>query len=209
MGPRCATAEEPVAWEIVEPATTDPVHKGYVHFSDEGETQLSEQGIKRRDPSDAIKVGGTYHVWYTKIVEGTEGFPGGWGGTIWSASSPDGYTWTEQGQALGNSPNPVDWDSHGVYTPNIAIYKGRYFLAYTAQSDAEPQHVNRRAGIGIAVSSSPAGPWEKLAHNPAIPPGGSLADFGTQWDGSRPAWGLKMTGTGLQRFSITWPDAPD
>ncbi len=35
------------------------------------------------------------------------------------------------------------------------------------------------------------------------------ADFGTQWDGSRPAWGLKMAGTGLQRFAIEWPDVHD
>lgn len=338
--PMTGSAEESVAWEAIEPASTHPVQEGYVDFTDEGQPQLLDEAIKRRDPSDIIKVGETYYVWYTKILEGTQGFPGGWGGTVWYATSPDGRLWTEQDLAIAKSSKAADWDSHGAYTPNIAVYKGRYFLAYTAQSNAEPRHVNRRTGIGIAVSGKPEGPWEKLAHNPVIAPGDALADadgfvcddtvfiagmdglilyykgwakmhatngrpirykspkgakgkqggstfllgavsanpgkepfikfskgplhrahemvlwpeadgstgsfamgwgkllyyrakdgqnfvpittiesrqaaaglyradFGSQWDGSRPSWGLKMDGTGLQRFSISWPDTPD
>ena len=54
-----------------------------------------EAGVMRRDPSDIIKVGDLYYVWYSKgrIAPGYDA-------TVWYATSPDGHTWTEQGMAL-------------------------------------------------------------------------------------------------------------
>ena len=117
MTSQMALAQETVAWGIVEPASTNPALTALVTFKNEGKTQLAEEGIKRRDPSDIIRVGETYYVWYTKILEETEGYPGGWGDTIWYATSPDGITWNEQSQALAPASNTEAWDSHGVYTP--------------------------------------------------------------------------------------------
>lgn len=59
-----------------------------------------EKGMMRRDPSDIIRVGGLYYVWYTKVLEGAIHYPEGNSGTIWYAVSEDGIKWTEQGEAL-------------------------------------------------------------------------------------------------------------
>jgi len=54
-----------------------------------------ETGVMRRDPSDIIKVGNLYYVWYTKSHVAH-----GYDATIWYATSPDGHTWTEKGRGL-------------------------------------------------------------------------------------------------------------
>src|SRR5210317_2050409 len=54
-----------------------------------------EEGVMRRDPSDIIKVGDLYYVWYSKGKIGP-----GYDATVWFATSPDGRVWTEQGMAL-------------------------------------------------------------------------------------------------------------
>ena len=57
-----------------------------------------EKGCTRRDPSDVIKIGNTWYVYYTKIYGRS---PGYWG-TVWYATSKDeGYSWKEQGEILG------------------------------------------------------------------------------------------------------------
>ena len=57
-----------------------------------------EKGCTRRDPSDVLKAGETYYVYYTKIYGRA---PGYWG-TVWYAISNDeSCTWKEQGEILG------------------------------------------------------------------------------------------------------------
>ncbi|MCK5839907.1 MAG: hypothetical protein KAG99_08660, partial [Bacteroidales bacterium] len=57
-----------------------------------------ENGCTRRDPSDVIKVGSTYYVYYTKVYGKSSGY---WG-TIWYAKSIDeGFSWNEEGEILG------------------------------------------------------------------------------------------------------------
>lgn len=51
----------------------------------------------RRDPSDIIKVDELYYVWYSKGP-----IKPGYDATVWYATSPDGYEWTEQGQAFAS-----------------------------------------------------------------------------------------------------------
>jgi hypothetical protein len=128
----------------------------------------------RRDPSDIIKVGDSYYIWYTKLDSTAPGYPGGWAGTVWYASSPDGWIWEEQGQALAKGPSGA-WDGYGAYTPNILPYKGKFYIAYTAQTDAEPDFKLRQAAIGMAVSDSPDGPWKRLDNNPVISPSSLLS----------------------------------
>lgn len=123
----------------------------------------AEKEIMRRDPSDVIKVGDLYYVWYTKGAEF-----GGYNGTVWYATSPDGHTWTEKGESLARGEKG-NWDGQSVFTPNILVAEGRYWLFYTGVS-YYPK--GRKEGpdskIGIAVSDAPDGPWEKLATNPAL-----------------------------------------
>ena len=132
-----------------------------------------EKGWTRRDPSDVIKVDDYYYVWYTK-VKGRS--PGYWG-TIFYAISDDGLHWTEKGEALGTG-YPGEFDSQAVFTPNILHYRDKYYLYYTAvkptpgndMNEFENNSVNDFTHIGVAVSTSPDGPFVRCSRNPIISP---------------------------------------
>jgi predicted GH43/DUF377 family glycosyl hydrolase len=131
-----------------------------------------EKGVMRRDPSDVIKVGNLYYVWYSK---GT--IAPGYDATVWYASSPDGIHWTEQGMAVDKGKVGT-WEGGSVFTPNILVAEGRYWLFYTGISgDYNKKPFNPDSKIGIAVSDSPDGPWEKLATNPALKNSDTREDF--------------------------------
>jgi hypothetical protein len=123
-----------------------------------------EKGVMRRDPSDIIKAGGLYYVWYSKGPQAH-----GYNATVWYATSPDGHTWTERGEAVARGP-VGSWDEQSVFTPNILVAEGKYWLFYTA---VPKPFINKgsnitKTAIGIAVSGSPDGPWKKLNSNPIL-----------------------------------------
>ena len=129
-----------------------------------------EPGVTRRDPSPVIRVGDLYYVWYTKATRD----PSGYFGTIWYATSPDGHSWREVGEALGTGDAGA-WDEHAVFTPTILVAGGRYYLFYTA---VPSPFTNDNGGpgatptaIGVASSDSPDGPWARCAGSPVIRPG--------------------------------------
>jgi len=130
-----------------------------------------EAGVMRRDPSDIIKVGDLYYVWYSKGK-----ISPGYDATVWYAMSPDGKTWTEKGMALAKG-KPGTWEAESVFTPNIMVAKGRYWLFYTGVSRKYGKGYNPDSKIGIAVSDSPKGPWERLASNPALKNSDNPNDF--------------------------------
>lgn len=127
----------------------------------------------RRDPSDVIKVGNKYYVWYTRMDSPVRS---GYWGTIWYATSEDeGYTWQEQGMALGLGAEG-EFDSHSVFTPNILAHSGKYYLYYTAvqptpenvENAFENNSINDFTAIGLAVADRPDGPFERIANNPIL-----------------------------------------
>ena len=131
-----------------------------------------EAGIARRDPSDVIKVGNTYYVWYTRVTKDQAGYPSGYPGSVWYATSTDGRRWTERGLCIPPGPDDA-WDGHGVFTPNVLAFGKKYYLYYTAVP--EPFDVPWTAGktptaIGVAVSDSPDGPWKRFDGNPILEP---------------------------------------
>jgi len=130
-----------------------------------------EDGVMRRDPSDVIKVGDLYYVWYSKGL-----IAPGYDATVWYATSPDGVEWTEQGMALAKG-TPGTWEGESVFTPNILVAEGKYWLFYTGVSRKFEQPYNPDSKIGIAVSDSPDGPWERLATNPALSNSKNPEDF--------------------------------
>jgi len=121
-----------------------------------------DEAVTRRDPSDVIRVGSTYHVWYTKTAHGHSGYDA----TIWHARSTDGLSWTEQGEALPRGEAGA-WDAASVFTPNILVAKGRYYLFYTAIPEHEVLEETPTA-IGVAAADSPAGPWVRCSENPIL-----------------------------------------
>lgn len=121
-----------------------------------------EQGVMRRDPSDIIKVDDLYYVWYSKGPLKT-----GYDATVWYATSQDGHNWTEQGMALAKGKSG-SWEEASVFTPNIMVGEGHYWLFYSGISKKFGKGFNPDTKIGIAVSDSPNGPWERLSTNPAL-----------------------------------------
>lgn len=124
-----------------------------------------EKDICRRDPSDIVKVGDTYYVWYSKLRNGARvyRYPSGYSATVWYATSKDSHTWIERGRALGKGVKGR-WDEEGVYTPGILVANGKYYLAYDGAD--RPWSDHSPAMEGLAVSDSPDGAWQKLPANP-------------------------------------------
>ena len=126
-GEKVISTETTVGQELKftgENFVSDSVSFSYTEISGIGKDTL----YNRRDNSDIIKVGNTYYVWYTRMDSPIT--PGYWG-TIWYATSEDeGFTWKEQGMALGTGKEGA-FDSHAVFTPNILAYEGKYYLYYT------------------------------------------------------------------------------
>ena len=135
-----------------------------------------EAGVTRRDPSDVIKVGDKYYLWYSKVTKGpgVKDYPSGYSADVWYAMSPDGHKWTEQGEALGKGGRGA-WDEHGVFTPNILRFGGKYYLYYTGV--AANHGKSTPTNIGGAVADSPAGPWQKFSGNPVLSPSEDVTRF--------------------------------
>ena len=137
-----------------------------------------ESGVTRRDPSDVIKVGETYYVYYTKIPDAHPKYWGAgyWGASVWCAKSEDeGFSWTEVGQMLDVGQDGK-WDSQAVFTPNIFFADGKYYLYYTgvkptpgnANGEFENNNISDITSIGVAVSGSPTGPFKRINQEPIL-----------------------------------------
>jgi hypothetical protein len=131
-----------------------------------------EKGCTRRDPSDIIKVGDIYYVYYTKIYGRS---PGYWG-TLWYATSTDeGHTWEEQGEILGVG-HPGSFDSQATFTPNILYAEGKYWLFYTGvkptpgneEGAFENNSTTDITALGVAVADSPDGPFYRVSDEPIL-----------------------------------------
>ncbi len=139
-----------------------------------------EAGCTRRDPSDVVKAGDIYFVWYTKVI----GRHSGYWGTVWYATSPDGFNWAEQGEALGLGASGA-FDSQAVFTPNIIAADGKYYLFYTGvkptpgRNDGvfENNSTTDITGIGVAVSDSPDGPFLRVQAEPVLEVSDESEDF--------------------------------
>lgn len=123
-----------------------------------------EPGVMRRDPSDVIRVGDLYYLWYTKGK-----LHHGYDATIFWATSADGKRWTERGEALARGEKGA-WDEQSVFTPNILAADGKYWLFYTAVPKPffnEGPNITKTA-VGVAVAEKPEGPWRRIAANPIL-----------------------------------------
>lgn len=177
---RIAVFVLPIAWMLMLTTSTDAqdmkVNKLMAVYS-EAKGIGAEKNVMRRDPSDVVKVGDQFFVWYSKGPQ-----PSGYDATIWYATSTDGREWNEQAMAIPKGPEG-SWDEHSVFTPNILIAEGRYWLFYTAV--AEPFIARgpktTPTAIGLAVANSPEGPWRKLDSNPVL----TISDDHEQFDSLR------------------------
>ncbi|SFB53592.1 family 43 glycosylhydrolase [Algoriphagus aquimarinus] len=170
---------QPKVNQVSELASAEPS----IQFTYQDITGIGKDSIyNRRDNSDVIKVGGKYYVWYTRMDSPVTA---GYWGTIWYATSEDeGYTWTEQSMALGLGDED-SFDGHSVFTPNILVHEGKYYLYYTGVK-LTPGNVNKEfennsttdiTAIGLAVSDSPDGPFERINSEPVLEVSADSAAF--------------------------------
>jgi len=132
-----------------------------------------EKSVMRRDPSDIIKVGDLYYVWYSKGK-----ISSGYDATVWYATSKDGINWTEKGMSIDKNKEEGTWDHASVFTPNILVAEGKYWLFYTGTSKKyKTPKWQPDSKIGIAVSDSPDGPWKRLPNNPVLKNSDNRNDF--------------------------------
>ncbi len=147
-----------------------------------------EPGIGRRDPSNIIKVEDTYYIWYTRISGGTPvGVPKSsetrraykWDlAEIWFATSKNGVDWKEQGIAIKRGKKGR-FDDRSVFTPNVLVAEGKYYLVYQA---VKAPYVHRTKNVAaMAVSESPDGPWKKF-DEPVLKPDDSGVWAGNELD---------------------------
>ena len=135
-----------------------------------------EEGVTRRDPSPVIEVEGTYYVWYSRTQES----PDGYSASVWYATSSDGKTWQEAGEAVPKGPKGA-FDEHAVFTPTIVVADGKYYLFYTAvpkpftNDNGGPN--GTRTAIGVTSSDSPHGPWTRFEGNPVLCPSNNPDHF--------------------------------
>ncbi len=135
--------------------------------------------VSRRDASKVVRANGKYYVWYTHRETNSppRGASGGnkttpsydWDlSEIWYATSDDGFTWEEQGVAVSRPPKPQSgWRS--VSTPDILVWKGKYYLYYQAFLEM-PGTRGDFCPVTASVADSPEGPWEP-ANNVVLPNG--------------------------------------
>ncbi len=135
--------------------------------------------ITRRDPSRIVRANGKYYMWYTlrntpstyvgaKMANDT--IPSSdWDlSDIGYATSVDGFTWEEQGVAVHRpaEPNP-GWRS--ISTPDILVWKGKYYLYYQAFSVMSGKKGDD-CPVALSWADTPDGPWHTV--NEVIIPNG-------------------------------------
>jgi hypothetical protein len=87
---------------------------------------------------------------------------------IWYATSKSGFTWKEQGIAVSRPPKPqIGWRS--VATPDILVWKGKYYLYYQAFNEPSGTRGDW-CPVSASWADSPEGPWTP-ANKTVIPTG--------------------------------------
>ncbi len=135
--------------------------------------------VTRRDPTRIIKANGKYYMWYTlrqtPVPQGADKATDVIPSTDWDlcdigyATSLDGFKWTEQGIAVPRPPKPAPgWRS--VSTPDVLVYKGKYYLYYQAFSEISGKKGDD-CPVAVSWANSPDGPWTPT--NKVVVPNGA------------------------------------
>ncbi|MFI3248136.1 MAG: hypothetical protein R3Y39_03300 [Rikenellaceae bacterium] len=127
--------------------------------------------VTRRDPTRIVKANGKYYMWFTYRNTPTS-FQGADNATetipsvdwdlcdIGYATSLDGVTWEDQGVAVHRPAKPsVGWRS--ISTPDVLVYKGRYYLYYQAFSEISGKQGDD-CPVSMSWADSPDGPWHSV-----------------------------------------------
>ena len=119
-----------------------------------------DKDYTRRDPSAVIKVGDLYYMWYSYSLTVDDKKTAPWDyNDLYYATSSDGITWDEKGAAVERGPEG-SYDHRSVFTTEVFVHDGRYYLIYQAAADYAGVYGENT--VAMAYADSPDGPWTKL-----------------------------------------------
>ena len=125
--------------------------------------------VQAADPS-VITVGDTFYLYGTNASEGLDcSYIRVW-------SSKNLTDWFEVGYAFKTTSSA--WATGNLWAPEVIEHNGKYYMYYSGWDGAKEQ-----MGIGVAVSSSPTGPFREIGKVdlafPAIDPNPFIDDDGS------------------------------
>ena len=99
-------------------------------------------------PSDVIKIGNTYYMYYTARQYPTY--------KIGLATSTDGISWTKYGSPILSVTQP--WEGYGIYNATIIQDSGKYVMVYQNSYDVATAFGRATSTDGINWTKDPANP---------------------------------------------------
>ena len=125
---------------------------------------------ENHDPSNVVRHGGKYYVWYTEHVPSDPEYSSCY---IKYATSEDGLHWYVGGTAISKG-GKGDPDEKGVLTPYVVHCDEKWYMLYLAldaRFRGADDWQSQQRGIWIAEADSPDGPWRKVQDAPLLWPG--------------------------------------
>lgn len=114
-----------------------------------------------------------YYLFYTAVPEPFINDKGGPNGTrtaigVASSVSPSGPWVREPDPVLRPSDDPEAFDSMRIDDACLIVRDGRYWMYYKGR---QMNHTPRETKMGVAISESPSGPYERCRDNPVLDSG--------------------------------------
>lgn len=107
--------------------------------------------------------GGKYYLYATSAPDGFKCY-----------SSDDLFAWKDEGYCYKDSA----WGEKCFWAPEVYLYKGKYYLLYTARWSK-----NHSLRTGLAVADSPKGPFKDIMDGPLFDMGYATIDATFLFDG--------------------------
>ena len=112
--------------------------------------------IKLGDPYVLHASDGKYYMYGTSLSDGFEAFV-----------SSDLKNWDKCGQ-IYKGGSESQWNKDCFWAPEVYERNGKYYMFYSANTRNNPNNELETFKIGVAVSSSPAGPFSDLYNRPVF-----------------------------------------
>ncbi len=153
---------------------TVPLELKEVRFEMSPAEGLRDEKFRRQDPSNILKIGSKYHLWYAKHPAELQ-----WNQTrtaenimeIWMATSLDGRKWFEEGAVLPVQDGGRISHARASHAPHVVPWEGRYYLFFSffyGRYDADTLCGEKH--IGLAVGEAVGGPYKILEDSPVLSP---------------------------------------
>jgi GH43 family beta-xylosidase len=89
--------------------------------------------------------------------------------------SNDLVNWRPLGEVYQYDPGS-SWGIGAFWAPEVYLYRGRYWMVFSAQWRENPAHDAETFRVGVAVADSPRGPFRNLYERPIFDPGYPIID---------------------------------